>query len=189
MKYVKMLGVLAIAAAAMMAFAGSASALLTEGPNDPVDTGDILHAHSDNTILTGGIEVSCEESTVEGEFFGNGSTSGTITELAFTDCGVDTVTVLNEGHGGTLSISSAGTVTSSGAEVTVQVHRTVFGFPVTTHCEYVTNNTVIGSLTEGTEAILDVHGTIPKRTTDGACGTSTWEGTYQITEPHTLTVH
>jgi hypothetical protein len=184
MKYMKMLGLLAVAAAALMAFVGTASATVTS--TGAIYTGNI-HAHSSNTSLDGSVKVSCTGSTVEG-YVNNGSTTGSVSVLTFTGCGNDTVSVLQKGS---LTIGSSGTATSTGAEVTVQLHRTVLGFPITTHCIYKTNNTDVGTLTEGNTPILHIGSApIPEVATDGACGNdAVWTGSYHVTQPHNLEVH
>ncbi|HEX5983192.1 MAG TPA: hypothetical protein VFY69_03200, partial [Solirubrobacterales bacterium] len=175
MKYVKMLGLLAVAAAAMMAFAGIASATVTSGGS--AYTGEIS-ASSTNSELDGTVDVKCKQSTVAGSTT-SGATSSSISTLTFTECGSDTVSVVKKGS---LSISSSGGVTSSGAEVTVQVHRSIFGFPITTHCIYATGaGTEVGQLTEGTTTIHLLGTDIPRLSTDSGCGeNSQWTGTYTI---------
>ena len=183
MKYVKMLGLLAVAEAALMAFAGTASATITSGGS--AYTGEIS-ASSSNSELDGTVDVKCKSSTVAGTTT-SGATSSSVSTLDFTECGADTVSVVKNGS---LSISSAGSVSSSGAEVTVQVHRSVFGFPVTTHCIYSTGaGTTVGTLTEGTTTIHLLGTNIPQVATDGGCGSNAqWTGTYTISKPGALTV-
>jgi hypothetical protein len=181
MKYMKMLGLLAVAAAALMAFVGTASATVTS-PAGTAYAGNIVSSSS-NTSLDGSVKVSCTSSTVEGDPSSAGATSGTISKLTFANCGNDTVKV---NANGSLAISSSGTVTSTGAEVTVQLHRTVLGFPVTTHCIYKTNNTSVGTLTEGVSpAVLHIGSSpIPEVATDGACGNdAVWTGSYTVSTP------
>jgi hypothetical protein len=193
MKYVKMLGLLAVAAAALMAFAGTASATLTEGAGDPVDNGDILHASAEgNTSLTGTLTVTCEDSTVTGEVTTNDANeaSGPIgeEELSFENCGNDTVAVLTEG---TLKVTDTGTGTgtlsSNGAEVTILTHRPFVG---TVHCIYKTTNTDLGTVTGGTPATLNIASiSLERVTTAFGCGThSTWEGNYEVNTPGTLLI-
>ncbi|HEX5984055.1 MAG TPA: hypothetical protein VFY69_07615 [Solirubrobacterales bacterium] len=207
MKYIKMLGLLALAASALMVLAGTASAKLTEAAGDEVEAGDAIHAVAVNTSLDGAVNIECAESTVSGEFTENGGTTATTNTLTFTECNKDTVTLVKTGS---LTIESNGTVKSTGAEVTVQIHRTVFGFPVTTHCVYASSGTAIGTLEESSTVVKEVHnpgmeneektfggtakiniassglGQIP---TDGACGeNSQWTGSYTVTTPDYLDV-
>lgn len=184
MKYVKMLGLLAVAAAALMAFVGTASATVTS-PAGTKYTGNI-HSTSINTSLDGSVKVSCLHSTVVG-YVEDGKTTGNISTLHFSECGKDTVSVLANGS---LTIASNGTVTSTGAIVTVQLHRSLLGFPVTTHCIYETNNTDVGTLVEGTEPVLNIGSApIPEVATDGACGNdAVWTGSYSVKSPHELVI-
>ena len=194
MKYLKMLGLLAVAAASLMAFAGTASATITNGGG--AYDGPLVSSSS-NSELDGSVDVKCKSSVVEGSVE-KGNTSGTISNLSFTECGGDTVTpipitevissepTVHKTYYGSLAVASNGTVTSSGAEVTVQLHRSIFGFPITTHCIYATNNTAVGTLTEGVNpAVIHLSGTnIPQKPTDSACGESAqWTGTYTVSTP------
>ncbi|HEX5984271.1 MAG TPA: hypothetical protein VFY69_08700, partial [Solirubrobacterales bacterium] len=82
--------------------------------------------------------------------------------------------------------------TWSGAEITVQLHRSVFGFAVTTHCIYTPDNTDLGtftgSATTKATAKLDLIGpNLPQKTTDSACGSSAQlTGSYTFTSPDYL---
>lgn len=189
MKYVKMIGLLAVAAAALMAFAGPASAKLTSPSGTTY--GGTIHATAGTTSLDGSIDVTCTSSTVTGTV-SSGSTSGPVSSLSFSGCGKDTVTVLgspSHGNAGTLAISG-GSVFSSEAEVTVQLHRSVLGFPITTHCVYVTNNTNVGTFTGGSPAKLDIDSAqipVDEEQSDGACGdTAEWTGSYTVNTPNPL---
>jgi len=191
MKYVKMLGLLAVAAAALMAFAGSASASsLTSPTGTTLGKGTIIRASSTNSSLTGTINISCKKSEVEGEVTNAGgagvTVEGTVTKLTFEECDPHTVTVIKKG---TLSLhvneTNMGTLTSSGAEVTVLTHSVFLG---TIHCIYKTNNTPIGTVTGGEPATL--HATsqsLERISTDFGCGEhSTWNGDYTINSPNPL---
>jgi len=198
MKYFKMLGLLAVAAAALMAFAGTASATITY--NGSAYTGTI-EATSSNSELDGTVDVKCAKSTVAGNL-SNGATTWGFDTLTFTECGSDTVSVIGNHFFigpvtvidpiGNLRIDSDGTVYVEGAEVTVQVHRSVFGFPVTTHCIYRTAanpGTDVGDLIEGSTFIALSGANIPQVSTDGGCGSNAqWTGFYKITKPGALTV-
>lgn len=207
MKRIKMLGLLAAMATALMVFAGTASATLTEAPEDPVDAGDPIHAVALNTSLDGAVDIACDESTVSGEFTENGGTTASLSTLNFNGCNKDTVSLIKTG---VLTIASNGTVSSNGAEVTVQIHRTIFGFPITTHCIYATSGTAIGTLEESSTAVKTIHnpgaeneektfgGTakikiessgLGQKATDGACGEgSQWTGSYTVTTPDYLDI-
>ncbi len=194
MKYLKLMGLAAIAAAALMAFAGTASAtLLTGAGGATLGSGTKIVSENEGTVTLdppfGAIE--CNESKVDGSTTNAGGTgvavTGSISTLTFNKCNA-TVTVLNKG---TLSItgtgSNNGTLSSTGAEVTVEF--------IGTHCIFKTNGTslgtVTGSGTTGATATLDISATIPRTggRSGAFCGsTAAWTGAYVVTEPDTLNI-
>jgi hypothetical protein len=184
MKYVKMLGLLAVAAAALMAFAGTAAATYVTSPPGTIYTGTIK-AHSEGyaTLHNAVGTISCN-STVEGavaRHTGSGATTagGNISSLTFTGCTNGEVhpTI----HGGELEIhklaNGNGTLTSKKAEVSV----TMFGF----NCIYGTENGVdIGEVTAGEHGTLHIKASIPRVGGSFFCGSSgNWTGSYKITTP------
>jgi hypothetical protein len=190
MKYAKILGLAAMALAAFMALAGTASAtsLTTNEGTTPK-----IEATSTNAVLTGPFgfgTIACEHSLVKGTVTEHGTNitvGGPITELTFTKCtgGEPTSPVVKPGtlqvHG--TSTTGNGTVTSFNADVIV--HKTLLGT-----CTFTTasTGTDIGTLT-GTNvtkgnAVLDISATIP-----GTCGSGAWEGTYKVLKPSTFEVH
>ncbi|HEX5525562.1 MAG TPA: hypothetical protein VFX44_00015 [Solirubrobacterales bacterium] len=214
MKYLKILGLAAIAAAALMAFAGSASAT-TLTCTEPAGTkvtcpkGTLIesssegHAVLDNEAL-GNVECN---SKVAGKTSNAGSStetvSGNIETLTFENCTSAVVVVLAKG---TLEIhteytkeadghetqktasTNNGTLTSTGAEVTVEK----FGF----HCIFKTNGTDLGTVTGssnkgGATATLDISARIPR--TGGRSGifcgeSSPWTGSYIVNKPDWMDV-
>jgi hypothetical protein len=195
MKYLKLMGLAAIAAAALMAFAGTASAtLLTNSSGATLGTGTTIAAENEGTVTLdppfGAIE--CNESKVEGKTTNAGGTgvsvNGSISTLTFKSCNA-TVTVISNG---TLSItgtgSNNGTLSSTGTEVTVEF----FG----THCIFKTNNTGLGTVTGSTTtggktATLDISATIPRTggRSGAFCGsTAAWTGAYKVTNPDFLNI-
>jgi hypothetical protein len=218
MKYAKILGLLAIATAALMAFAGSASATtLTDTNGNQIGLNAIVHAENvGNTVLDGTVNITCKKSTVEGKITNAGSAtetvSGPIEALTFEECGNNTVTVVNKGtleiHTDSTTIvhengthttlttgdTGDGTLTSSGARITVLTHN-ILG---TVHCIYITGNTRVGTL-HGSEGDLGVHETptltvnsapIPREGTDFGCGsTSDWTAHYTVTTPDYIWIH
>ncbi|HEX5526692.1 MAG TPA: hypothetical protein VFX44_05780 [Solirubrobacterales bacterium] len=194
MKYLKLMGLAAIAAAALMAFAGTASATtLTGAGGATLGSGTKIVSENEGTVTLdppfGAIE--CKESSVSGKTSNAGGTGvnveGKIEALSWSSCNA-TVTVLNKGE---LSIegtgSNNGLLRGTNNEVTVEF--------VGTHCIFKTNNTalgtVTGSSTTGKTATLDISATIPR--TGGRsgvfCGSSAaWTGAYVITEPDTLNI-
>ncbi|HEX5983253.1 MAG TPA: hypothetical protein VFY69_03510 [Solirubrobacterales bacterium] len=185
MSYIKKIGLVTVATTALMVFAGTASATVTY--NGSAYTGEIS-ATSTNFEMDGTIDVKCSHSVIAGSTTG-GATSYSLSTLTFSECGGDTVTVVNPG---TLTYSNntdTKVILATGSHVTVQVHRWIFGFPVTTHCTYATNNTAVGHMTNG-EAKYKLYGAnIPQKPTDSACGENTqWTGEYTIINPGALTV-
>ena len=200
MKYLKLMGLAAIAAAALMAFAGSASATTLTGAGGTVlNKGtSIVSAAEGRTTLHPPIgDIFCENSKVSGKTTNNSGekdaegrtlpVTGSIEALTFEECNAEVV-VLNKG---TLSISegtgSNGTLRGTGNEVTV----TFSGF----HCIFKTNNTklgtVTGSNTTGATATLDIEATIPRTggRSGAFCGsTAQWTGSYLVSNPDTLNI-
>jgi hypothetical protein len=196
MKYIKMLGLAAVAAAALMAFVGAGTASATELTCDGVKCpiGTTMHAVSEGLVTLDAPfgNVTCN-GTVHGVVTKNGEAGkpaeGQLSEvppttgLTWTNCGNDTVHTIKAG---TLSINGTNNeVKSTGARVTV-VHLGV-------HCIFETNNTKIGTVTkEGTEATLTINATIPRVGGGGGifCGESApWTGGYTIKNPHSLVIH
>jgi len=190
MKYAKMLGLLAVAAAALMAFAGTASATTVTSPSGTSYTG-VIHAHAGVTTLSGSfVTVECKTSTVLGHLETHGSSvtaGGKITELNFKECNFET-TVNKAGsleiHTDKATADGNGTLTSTGAEVTI---KTSVGT-----CIFTTNATDVGTVTGGAPAKLNIAGASIPRTGGSAgflCGASgTWKGEYTVTTPSPLFV-
>lgn len=190
MTYLKMLSLSAVAAVALMAFAGTASASTFTSPPGTNYTGTItgeeaeplsLHPGSGASFLT----IKCNQSHVRGkvEQHGAGVTAkGPIELLTFAECGNDVVTVLKlgsiEGHP---LAEGNGTITSTGAEVRVHTSEG----PI---CTLKTNATDIGTLTGGKEPKFDINSSsIP--TSGFLCpSTSIWTGGYKLLTPSDLTV-
>jgi len=192
MRYVKILGLAAMALAALMAMAGTASATTITSPKGTTYTSTIKAENVGTVTLTsvfGGFgAVSCNKSTVEGKVEAHGvgvTVSGLIEakNLTFTECNKP-VTVVS---GGSLELhalnpvegrSKEGTLTSK--NVKIEIHETAFGT-----CTFTTasTGTDIGTVTTteatGGNAILDINAQIPS-----ACGTGTWEGSYKVISPN-----
>jgi hypothetical protein len=189
MKYIKILSLLAIAAAALMALAGSALATtITAGGSTYSTTGEISataegHVVLDNPIAK--IECASGVETKKALTHGSGITaSAGINILEFFNCTNSWhVTVISAGSLEIHSIGSGdGTLTSSGATV----ESTRFGIT----CRYSTNGTDIGTLTDGTHATLDISAAIPFHSGSGLCGSgaTTWTGSYNVTTPTNLSI-
>jgi len=215
MKYVKMLGLAAIAAAALMAFVGASSASATvlctvEGTGTPTGTTcpaneaykaeTEIHAVNKGVVkLDGALVIECNKSTIKGNTTSEGSATetvgGPITTLTFEECTCE-VKVLKAGslevhwinpvdEGGKETGSHNGTLTSSGAEVTV-LCKTIFG---NVHCIFTTNATDIGTLTGGNPAIATANAILTQAKTDSLCPSEPrWTATYEVTTPKPLFV-
>ncbi len=214
MRYLKMLRLLTVSAAALMAFAGSASATEITSSTGSTPT---IHATAGTTSLHGAATIECHSSTVEGIVSSHGSSTtvkGIISKLSFANCTNNNhVTVLTDGSGpngtgelevhtqyttvkdpdGTLTTfldeqNGNGTLTSTGTRITIAL--TGLGL----NCLYETNNTKIGTVTgtaAGGEAVLHIESAaIPRVRHSFFCGSSgIWTGGYRVTHPTGLTIH
>lgn len=187
MKHVKMLGLLAVAAAALMALAGTASAT-TLTSSGATYTSTIEAESEGKTTLHGTFtSVTCEVSNVKGsvETHGAGVTAGgKVSSLTFEKCNFP-VSVKNAGSLQVHATESGnGTLTSSGAEITIET--SIANCIFTTKAE----GTDVGTLTGGTGATLDINSaSIPRTGHSIFCGSSgTWTGSYKVTTPDFLDV-
>ncbi|HEY6145916.1 MAG TPA: hypothetical protein VIV13_06550 [Solirubrobacterales bacterium] len=190
MTHVKKAGLLVVAATALMAFAGTASATILTSPAGTTYTGEIK-AEAGTTTLAGSFTtVDCKKSTAAGKVESHGAattTQGVVTVLTFTECN-HPVTVNKKGslelHTFESTVDGNGTLTSIGAEITV---KTSIGT-----CIFTTNSTDIGTVLGGTPAKLKVENEAIPRTGGSAgflCGsTGIWNGSYTVTTPGTLLV-
>ena len=194
MKHIKMLGLAVMAAAALMAFAGSASAAgLVTSPAGSDYTGVIKATATSSLLLKAGFaNITCTSSTVEGKIETNDESvaSGKISTLSFSNCGSAVVTTFKTG---TLTIdtkaTNEGTVTGNGSEVTVGIPA----FGVT--CDYGTTGTtdlgVIKSGTTTTDAVMTISANLPLINATGSFGCASpaaWSGTYAVTSPTPLII-
>jgi len=211
MKYVKILGLMAVAMAALMAFAASASATTITSPTGTTYTSTITATSEGATTLHGPFsDVTCQKSHVEGkiEQHGAGVTAGgKIATLSFSECNFAVTveapgsleihpvkTVENKIVACTESPTQTectGTLTSTGAKVLI---ATSIG-----NCGYETKATDIGLVTPSNDfspestATLDIGahetGKIPR--TFGSAGflcgsTGQWTGSYKVETPDRL---
>jgi opacity protein-like surface antigen len=186
MKYVKMLGLAAVAAAALMAFigAGTASAAELYSTGVTVNAGTKIEGSLESgttaTLSTTDgktIVDTCTGSSVNGTVnaYTGGDVTGAISSLTWSGCSVTTDTLTN----GNLSINASGTVSGNGSVVTVNTGVT---------CRYGTGaGTALGTLTTGKLAINAViNEQEPKAF---LCpDTTKWVANYTVTSPHDLTV-
>ena len=197
MKYAKMLGLLAVAVTALMAFAGVASATILTSPAGTTYTSTIKATSTESSLDGAFVTVTCKHSAVEGkvESHGAGVTAGgKISSLTFTECNFPTTvkkagsleihtTKVTDANGEvTEPVNGNGTLTSTGAEIEI---ATSVGT-----CIFTTSATDVGTVTGGTTAKLDIASAkIPRTGGNFLCGSSgTWTGSYTINTPDTLLV-
>jgi hypothetical protein len=188
MKYIKILSLMAVAAAAFMAMAGSASATIIESTAGQLGKGAVIESSGTNAVLKAGFAtVECANSAVSGVVTNAGGASSTvegdISTLDFTNCNM-TVTTLKEGTLVVHHISGTknGTLTSTGAEVKVDNHSVscVYGTP---------NATDIGTITGGEPATLNASASLTKISGGFLCAnTAAWTASYTVTNPTSLFV-
>ncbi len=181
MNYIKMLGLLAIAAAALMAFAGTASASVLTSPEGTTYTSSIT-ATSTNSELHGSfVSIKCSHSEMKGKIETHGAgqdAGGNLSSVTFTGCNYP-VTTTTYGSGWFSSLArffSLGFLFHSHTSVGT--------------CTFTTNNTDLGTLTEGKNAYISINSAkIPRTGGNFLCGSSgTWTGSYDLTTPNDLWV-
>ena len=187
MKYIKILSLMAVAVAAFMAFAGTASATVLEGSGGNLPSGTKIDSTgTEATLKAGFATIVCDHSEVDGKTSNAGgekeSVTGSISNLSFTECNA-TVKVLKKGN---LTVhwtsGKNGTVTSEGAEVTVE--------SIGTSCTYGTPTaTDIGSLAGGNPAVLTASASLTKIAGGFLCANpASWTAKYTVTSPNPLYV-
>jgi hypothetical protein len=189
MKYLKMLGLAALSAMALMAFvAGPASATTLElggvTQNKSVSLEATIKSGTSAVLRdTSGFSVNtCTSSEVAGSTettFTGPTVTGKVSKLTFSNC-TDPVTVHKNG---TLHVAYSsgtnGTVSSSGAEVTVDGP---FGYITCTTGAGTTLGTLTG-VSSG-NATMDVNAVLNCT----VISTARWTGTYTVTSPAGLGV-
>lgn len=192
MKHLKLFGLLAVAAAALLAFAASATA--TTVTDSAGGTTPTFHWLSEDSPSTSGVhmlthnevaDIECN-STAEGKIESHGSgvtAKGNLSALSFSSCtGGWAVTVLNKGslefHTTSTSGHGTATLTWNGAKL-----RWCFFGCNFVECVYETNNTDIGTVTGGNPATLHLSAAIPFVEGDPICGEEQtfWTGAYTTT--------
>jgi len=181
MKHLKMLGLFVMAAASLMAFAGSASAATFTAPAGNEYTGAIDATLEGSALLKAGFaEITCTTGTVKGEVTTNNDTHahGPIQIVNFSNCGSATVDTLN--NSGTLTISKATTeVVGNGVEVTTAVAGTscIYGLGAT--------NIKLGTAANTASGVtLAIKATLGKLGGGFLCANpATWTANYIVTTP------
>jgi hypothetical protein len=211
MKYLKMLGLAAVAAMALMAFVGAGTASATKlcknststvVCSEPYGVGtEIKSKLTGSAILetTGGTTLdTCTGGEVNGKIEKEGSATATVSgknsAITWTGCSVPTTTLATgelEIHAkpelnskGELVDTDNGTLTASGAEVTVNTG--FFGA-----CVYGTGTGKdLGTLLGGSPATLAISTNVTlTKNESGLCPSETkWTAEYTVTEPKPLYV-
>jgi len=200
MKHLKMLGLFAMAAAALMAFAGSASAQTLTAPTGTTYTGALSSSLEGSALLKAGFaEITCTSGTVAGNVTTNNNTeaSGSITSVSFSNCKEgQTVDTLN--NSGTLTIThktvegkTTYPVTGTGTEVTTAVAGVscVYGLGATsTALGNATNTEVETKVEEKTVkedwVTLAINAKLPKISGGFLCASpASWTANYVVTSP------
>jgi len=184
MKHLKMLGLFVMAAASLMAFAGSASAATFTSPTGTPYTGAISASLEESALLEAGFaNITCTSGTVAGKITTNNETeaSGETTSVSFSNCGSATVDTLN--NKGILTIlKGSRAVSGSGVEVTTAVFGTscVYGLGAGTALGTATNTTVGGV----DRVTLKINAKLPKISGGFLCASpATWTAGYNVTSP------
>jgi hypothetical protein len=183
MKYMKILGLLAVAAAALMAFAATASALLTDPTATGLNKGDTIHGVSEGHVLVqlGNMPLrECQE-TFTGEVTTNG---GTIGDYRFTYSPCTDSWHVTETTGGALEIvgdGKAGTYDGTIYAKGMTILATRFGI----ECGYALSTTTkIGTFTGGNPGTMHIEANVPIHSGSAFfCGTGAgaWIGDYVTT--------
>jgi hypothetical protein len=182
MKHLKMLGLFAMAAAALMAFAGSASAQTFTAPAGTEYTGAISSSLEGSALLKAGFaEITCTAGTVAGSITTNNNTeaSGSITAVSFSSCKEgQTVDTLN--NNGTLTILKAShAVSGTGTEVTTAVGGV--------SCVYGLGEkaTSLGTAANSASGVtLSIKASLPKISGGFLCASpASWTASYIVTSP------
>jgi len=197
MTYAKTLGLLAVAAAALMAFAGTASAtILTSENGQQFGVGVKIEGKAiGGVVIDGGVNVSCKEGEIKNavNIPGDASStvSGGINSVLFGECGSNTVSIASTGsfeiHTDNINKNDGnGVFTANSVEITVLTHNLVG----TVHCLYVTDKTFIGTILGSKNrskenATIEIGSApISRKVTDFGCTKDAeWTGKYELTEP------
>jgi hypothetical protein len=190
-----MLGLFAMAAAALMAFAGSASAQTLTAPTGHLYTGPVKTSLESSASLKAGFaEITCTSGEFNFNITTNNSTeaSGEITGVSFSGCQEgQTVDTLN--NKGTLKIANGThTVTATGVEVTTAVAGVscVYGFGTGTELGKWTNTLFATSGKIEDRVTIDTSAKVPKTSGGFLCANpATWEKKEVITSPADSYVH
>ena len=189
MKYLKLLGIVAVVASALTALVGAsaASATVLYSGGSKVVSGTKFEATGTNVVWKLGFAtMTCNHAEFDGKTSNQGSATetvaGNISSLSFTECNM-TVDVLSKGrlifhH----TSGSNATVTSEGKEVTVAWSGV--------SCTYGTPTpTSIGTLSGGSPATMSGSASLIRVAGGFLCANpASWTATYTFTTPNPLEV-
>jgi hypothetical protein len=204
MKHLKLLGLVVVASAALMAFVGASTAsagILCKNYSEPCNSilkkGETLSsqlaAKKKARINITFAVVECNKSTLAGKVAKQGAKGEvpevTVETLSFTECNCE-VFVLKDGtyYVSTIPETGNGMAIGTGQEFVTQCN-TIFG---KLKCTWVTNNTPLGEVEGGSPALIDVFNADPllnEAASNPLCEEEAfWYGEYEITNPNALFV-
>ena len=187
MRYSNIPGLLAVAATALMALAGTASA--TTVTSSEGSTPNLVLTSTNSEFDGSFVTFKCVHSKMAGNVENHGpsgTVEGSIDSLSFTECNYQ----MTVNYGGSLQIhpDSSG-VTGDGTATWTEGSFTIHTSVGT--CTVTTNATTIGTLDGGSPAFLYINSAkLPRTGGNFLCGSSvTWTGSYRVNSPSTLEVH
>ncbi|HEY6729524.1 MAG TPA: hypothetical protein VI039_00690 [Solirubrobacterales bacterium] len=192
MKHVKILGLLSIIAAALLAIVATASATVATAPGGTAYTGTLKGVNTGPVTFHGVVDVTCNEGEIQGTIAQHGPSvtgQGQNTLFVYSGCNQHIVPLAK----GTIEVHAIGngngTITSTNTETTVEF-TTIFG---NIHCVFSTVNTHIGTVTGATSdsghATVHLEGAIPVKSGSFLCGSSAEiTGAGKVTSPTGLRI-
>jgi len=201
MKHVKMIGLAAMTAMALMAFIGASAASATELYSGATTLGvgtEINASLSGTASLTtteGTVLDTCTGGEVKGKTTTAGGAAATVkgdlSALTWTNCTEPTVTLALGGlevhHTSGVNGTVTSTTSSKGVTSEVTINTTIFGSCVFTIASGATIGTLTGTTAAGSQATFDINAVATRKS--GLCPASAkWVGTYKVTKPVPLHV-
>jgi hypothetical protein len=193
-KYIKILTLAAIAAAAFMAFIGAGTASATQLCTDSGGicteySGNITGTSTDATLATNLANVTCDDShtTINATSSTGAPILGSVTALSFTGCRTEltlvpcTVTVKNLPYNASLEGKTLTVTDEVGAGAKVVCGEVI-------SCEFLTKSANL-AITNGSPTIARAEKVPLSHEIGAICpATATWSATYKVTSPTGLTV-
>jgi hypothetical protein len=204
MKYVKTLGLLTVAAAALMAFAATASATtLTDKTNAAAPyEGHIQAVFGKSTWIGGPSEVSCSGGGITAKVKNKGGPKESetvaleVVSMAFSECGSSHVTV-NVAENYEIHTDKVGVNDGNGTATMGRIRKTIQNTSIGLSCEYEALAVDIGTIDGSRKTVGGKHPTavvttgakLPRVGGSFFCGTSVeWLAEWTITTPDYLDV-